>query len=106
MSEIKIHIVASNNPEAKKAKSNLSKLYKNYPVSRANVIVALGGDGLMLQTLHDNIERELPIYGMNRGSIGFLMNNYNEKNLLKRIEKSTSTNLYPLKMKAKSKSKI
>ena len=46
MSEIKIHIVASNNPEAKKAKSNLSKLYKNYPVSRANVIVALGGDAL------------------------------------------------------------
>jgi NAD+ kinase len=94
MSEIKIHIVASNNPEAKKAKSNLSKLYKNYPVSRANVIVALGGDGLMLQTLHDNIERELPIYGMNRGSIGFLMNNYNEKNLLKRNEVSLLRETY------------
>ena len=48
---------------------------------KANIIVALGGDGLMLQTLHDNINRDLPIYGMNRGSIGFLMNKYNEKNL-------------------------
>ena len=86
MNEIKIHIVASNNLIAKKAKINLAKIYKNYPIGKANTIVALGGDGLMLQTLHDNIDRDLPIYGMNRGSIGFLMNKYNEKNLLKRIE--------------------
>jgi NAD+ kinase len=106
MNEIKIHIVASNNLIAKKAKINLAKIYKNYPIGKANTIVALGGDGLMLQTLHDNIDRDLPIYGMNRGSIGFLMNKYNEKNLLKRIERSTQTNLHPLKMKAKSKKKI
>ena len=56
----------------------------------------------MLQTLHDNINRDLPIYGMNKGSIGFLMNKYNEKNLLKRIEKSISAELHPLKMKTKS----
>ena len=82
MSEIKIHIVSSNNAEAKKAKKDLTRLYKNYPVDKANAIVALGGDGLMLQTLHNNINRDLPIYGMNRGSIGFLMNKYNEKVLL------------------------
>ena len=85
MSEIKIHIVSSNNAEAKKAKKNLARLYKNHPIGKANAIVALGGDGLMLQTLHDNINRDLPIYGMNRGSVGFLMNKYNEKNILKRI---------------------
>jgi len=106
MSEIKIHIVSSNNAEAKKAKKDLTRLYKNYPVNKANAIVALGGDGLMLQTLHDNINRDLPIYGMNRGSIGFLMNKYNEKNLLKRIEKSISAKLHPLKMKTKTKNKI
>ena len=106
MSEIKIHLVSSNNVEAKKAKKDLAKLYKNYPIDKANTIVALGGDGLMLQTLHDNINRDLPIYGMNKGSIGFLMNKYNEKNLLKRIEKSISAELHPLKMKTKSKNKI
>jgi len=106
MSEIKIHLVSSNNVEAKKAKKDLTKLYKNYPIDKANTIVALGGDGLMLQTLHDNINRDLPIYGMNKGSIGFLMNKYNEKNLLKRIEKSISAELHPLKMKTKSKNKI
>ena len=106
MSEIKIHLISSSNVEAKKAKKDLTKLYKNYPIDKANTIVALGGDGLMLQTLHDNINRGLPIYGMNRGSIGFLMNKYNEKNLLKRIEKSISAELHPLKMKTKSKNKI
>jgi len=105
MNDIKIHIVASNNADAKKAKKDLAKLYKNYPINRANTIVALGGDGLMLQTLHDNIDRDLPIYGMNKGSIGFLMNTYNEKNLLKRIEKSISANLHPLTMNVKSKKK-
>ena len=65
MSEIKIHLVSSNNAEAKKAKRDLAKLYKNYPINKANTIVALGGDGLMLQTLHDNINRDLPISGMN-----------------------------------------
>ena len=72
MSEIKIHLVSSNNVEAKKAKKDLTKLYKNYPIDKANTIVALGGDGLMLQTLHDNINSDLPIYGMNRGFCGYL----------------------------------
>ena len=86
MSDIKIHIVASNNPDAKKAKRDLTKLYKNHPINKANTIVALGGDGLMLQTLHDNIERDLPIYGMNKGSIGHFMIPYNEKTFLKIIK--------------------
>ena len=106
MTEIKIHLVSSSKPEARRSKKELVKIYKNYPINRANVIVALGGDGLMLQTLHNNINKDLPIYGMNKGSIGFLMNKYNEKNLLKRIEKSISANLHPLKMKKKKKNKI
>ena len=55
MSDKKIHFVSSDNKTAKEAKDNLVKRYNNYPASDADVIVALGGDGLMLQTLHDNI---------------------------------------------------
>jgi len=100
MSDKKLHFVSSNHPDAQKAKKVLSQAYNNYKISEADVVVALGGDGLMLQTLHENIGNSLPIYGMNRGSVGFLMNKYREDNLVGRIEKSEMTRVYPLQMEA------
>jgi NAD+ kinase len=68
----------------------------------ASVIVALGGDGFMLQTLHQFLRRNLPIYGMNFGSIGFLMNEFREEELQSRLDAATATKIHPLLMRAQS----
>ena len=102
MSDKKIHFVSSDNEAAKEAKDNLVKKYKDYPASKADVIVALGGDGLMLQTLHNNIDKAIPIFGINKGSVGFLMNDYNDDDLLERIDSATLTKVYPLQMTVKT----
>ena len=102
MSDKKIHFVSSDNKAAKEAKDNLVKKYKDYSAPEADVIVALGGDGLMLQTLHDNIDEAKPIFGINKGSVGFLMNDYNDDDLFERIESATLTKVYPLQMTVKT----
>ena len=102
MSDKKIHFVSSDNKAAKEAKDNLVEKYKDYSAPEADVIVALGGDGLMLQTLHDNIDEAKPIFGINKGSVGFLMNDYNDDDLLERIESATLTKVYPLQMTVKT----
>jgi len=102
MSDKKIHFVSSDNKAAKEAKDNLVEKYMDCPAPEADVIVALGGDGLMLQTLHDNIDEAKPIFGINKGSVGFLMNDYNDDDLLERIESATLTKVYPLQMKVKT----
>ena len=76
------------------------KKYKDYPASEDDEFVALGGDGLMLQTLHNNIDEAKPIFGINKGSVGFLMNDYNEDNLVDRLQKAKEVSLQPLKMLA------
>lgn len=96
----KIHFVASNTPEAEQALGRLSARYGNVDPDEADVIVALGGDGLMLQTLHDFMGRLIPIYGMNRGSVGFLMNEYNEEDLRERLANAKLNLIYPLRMRA------
>lgn len=100
MSFQKIAFVASDVPEAQAALRDLTAKYGNAALSEAEVIVALGGDGLMLQTLHANIDRGVPIYGMNRGSVGFLMNEFDADDLRNRLEKAVPTTLHPLRMKA------
>ncbi|KAK0330345.1 hypothetical protein LTR94_033202, partial [Friedmanniomyces endolithicus] len=76
--------LASDRPEAEEARLRLSERYGSVPVTEAEVIVALGGDGFMLETLHNNLQLQTPVYGMNRGSVGFLMNDYEEDDLLER----------------------
>ena len=78
----------------------LKKKYTHVQPSKADIIVALGGDGTILETLHKYLKKKVPIYGMNRGHIGFLMNEYSEKKLLNRLEKSNPTKLYPHKIKS------
>lgn len=96
----KIAFVASDVPEAVASLKRLKELYGSAPVQEADAIVALGGDGLMLQTLHTYTNDRVPIYGMNRGSVGFLMNEYSEDNLFERLANATVSIIHPLKMNA------
>ncbi len=96
----KIAFVASDVPEARNALAELSAQYGNAEPGEADVIVALGGDGLMLQTLHTYMEHQIPIYGMNRGSVGFLMNEYQGDDLLNRLNAAETTTVHPLRMDA------
>ena len=96
----KIAFVASEVPEARAALERLTKAYGNAEAKTADAIVALGGDGLMLQTLHRNIHRGTPIYGMNLGTIGFLMNTFKEAGLLQRLRRARQVSLTPLRMLA------
>ena len=94
----KIAFVASDVPEAAEARAALSALYGAVDPTQADAIVALGGDGLMLQTLHRYINDNIPIYGMNRGSVGFLMNDYREEDLRERLAAAQVTRINPLVM--------
>ena len=100
MSEQKIGFVASTATSAQEAMLSLRELYGETALDDATIIVALGGDGFMIQTLHQFIDRNLPIYGMNRGSVGFLMNGYEHEDLPARLEAAQSTMLHPLLMRA------
>ena len=95
-----ISFVASDVPEARMALRRLAHRYGNAPPTQADAIVALGGDGLMLQTLHKHLNDKTPIYGMNRGSVGFLMNEFQEDDLIERLEQATITTIHPLNMVA------
>jgi NAD+ kinase len=96
----RIAFVASDVPEACEALKRLTGLYGNAPISEADAIVALGGDGLMLQTLRRHLDDRIPIYGMHRGSVGFLMNEYREEDLKERLKRATIARVHPLKMVA------
>jgi NAD+ kinase len=95
-----IAFVAAATPEAQEAKERLVARHGNVPPHDADIIVALGGDGLMLQTLHQFISAHIPIYGMNRGSVGFLMNEYREEGLRERLAKAKVNMVHPLRMRA------
>ena len=96
-----IAFVASQTPEAREASSRLEKRYGNTDPAKADVIVALGGDGLMLQTLHKFMKSGKPIYGMHRGTVGFLMNEFSEEQLVERLEAAHITIIHPLVMQAR-----
>jgi NAD+ kinase len=95
-----IAFIASEAPSAKRALARMIKLYGNADLSSADVVVALGGDGHMLQTMHKMVSSRIPVYGMNRGTVGFLMNDYAEANLLQRLEAAELTTIHPLRMSA------
>ena len=96
----KIGFIASGADEARKAQGELGARYSGVRPEDADVIVALGGDGLMLQTLHAFMDTGKPIYGMNCGSVGFLMNEYDTEGLTERLEAATMTAVHPLAMTA------
>lgn len=92
--------VAADTPGAKEAAARLAALYGQSNLDQASVIVALGGDGFMLQTLRDTMNSGKRVYGMNRGTIGFLMNEYAEDGLRERVEAAIAETIRPLEMEA------
>ncbi|MFO1186497.1 MAG: NAD kinase [Alphaproteobacteria bacterium] len=96
----RINFIASQTGEAQEALRRLAARYGQTPSREADVIVALGGDGLMLQALHETVELRKPIYGMNLGSLGFLMNEYREDGLAERLAKAETAKIHPLAMVA------
>jgi len=97
---LKIAFLASEAPVAQTARAALIGRYGDAEAERADVIVALGGDGFMLQTLHGTQTLPAPVYGMNRGTIGFLMNAYAEGDLVARLEAAEEEVINPLSMRA------
>jgi NAD+ kinase len=96
----RIAFVASASSEAQAAFKQLTQSYGNCDPKEADVVVALGGDGLMLQTLHQHMHSGKPIYGMHRGTIGFLMNEYSTVDLRARLEAAHESEIHPLLMRA------
>gem|GEM_PF-3278410 len=91
----RIHFVASSADLAQASLEQLVATHGQWPVEAADVIVALGGDGLMLQTLHATEGMAIPVYGMNRGTVGFLMNEYAEGGLLDRLQAAEEAHTDP-----------
>lgn len=98
----KIRFTASKARPAQEALARLTARYGQTDSRRATVVVALGGDGFMLQTLREKSGRDLPVYGMNCGTIGFLMNAYSDDDLPGRLEAAEEAILNPLSMRAEN----
>ena len=97
---LRLAFTAADRPEAQEALAALEQRYGRRAEAEADVVVALGGDGFMLETLHRALPISRPIYGMNRGSVGFLMNDYLEEGLLERISAAERAVIHPLAMSA------
>ena len=96
----RIAFIAGQTAEARAALARLAALYGNCEPEQADVIVPLGGDGLMLQTLHKFMHSGKPIYGMHRGTVGFLMNDFAVEKLSERLAAAKTTIIHPLLMRA------
>ena len=100
----KVAFAATETAAARAAQAELERRYPSVPAAEADIIVALGGDGFMLETLHRHIlDRPLPVFGMNRGTVGFLMNAYNPDGLIERLAKAEPVRLNPLEMTAQDR---
>lgn len=100
MSEKKLAFVAGQSPSAQEALKILQDMYPHVSPEESDVIVTLGGDGALLRTLHSFLHLKKPVFGMNRGSVGFLMNEFRPEGLHQRLDKAESVELHPLKMEA------
>lgn len=100
MTRSRIHFTASDTPAAQEGLGLLAARYGNLPLDQAEVVVALGGDGFMLQTLHATEILDIPVYGMNRGTVGFLMNAFAADDLPARLGQAEQTVINPLSMVA------
>jgi NAD+ kinase len=97
---VKIAFTASEAEMAQRALEQLNAKYTSVPLDKADVIVALGGDGFMLQTLHGTMHLDTPVYGMNCGTVGFLMNEFHEEAVPERVAAAQEEVINPLSMRA------
>ena len=102
MTEPKIAFFAADSEQAREAYDALALAYEDHALEAADIIVALGGDGFMLKTMHDSMSRNLPIYGMNCGTVGFLLNEFSPEQLHERLAQAKTAVLHPLRMNAVS----
>lgn len=99
---MKHHFFTAETEMAQVAQKMLTARYGDHSLDDADVVVALGGDGSMLRALHDSLTHQKPVFGMNRGSVGFLLNNYSEEGLIARLENAQTVTLNPLRMRVKT----
>ena len=97
---MKFHFIASENPEAKEALKVLIKRYDQTKLELSDVIIAIGGDGILLKALRNSIEKNKPVFGLNKGNVGFLMNELSFDNLENRIQTARKVKMHPLFMSA------
>ena len=97
---MKFHFIASENPEAKEALKVLIKRYDQTKLELSDVIIAIGGDGMLLKALRNSIEKDKPVFGLNKGNVGFLMNELSFDNLENRIQTARKVKMHPLFMSA------
>ena len=97
---MKFHFIASENPEAKEALKVLIKRYDQAKLELSDVIIAIGGDGILLKALRNSIEKNKPVFGLNKGNVGFLMNELSFDNLENRIQTARKVKMHPLFMSA------
>ena len=97
---MKFHFIASENPEAKEALKVLIKRYDQTKLELSDVIIAIGGDGMLLKALRNSIEKNKPVFGLNKGNVGFLMNELSFDNLENRIQTARKVKMHPLFMRA------
>ncbi len=96
----RLAFLSSGTPEADAARDRMAALYGDSPLDEADVVIALGGDGLMIQTLHALMGKNVPVFGLNQGSVGFLMNDFREDGLRERLAAATSSVVHPLVLNA------
>ena len=97
---MKFHFIESENPEAKEALKVLIKRYNQTKLELSDVIIAIGGDGMLLKALRNSIEKNKPVFGLNKGNVGFLMNELSFDNLENRIQTARKVKMHPLFMSA------
>ena len=102
MPDPKVAFLASATDHAEAAKAALEARYGHVSEHDADILVALGGDGMMLETLRKHIEKPVQVFGMNRGTVGFLMNEFQEGGLLERLDTAHEVVLHPLRMETQS----
>ncbi|MCQ2965693.1 MAG: NAD kinase [Alphaproteobacteria bacterium] len=102
---MKLYFTADRTERAQDCFQYLTKVYGQYPVTKADVIVVVGGDGFLLKTMHKYINEGIPFYGMNQGRFGFLLNEYRSEDLIVRLNKALKTVLHPLEMHAVAEKK-
>jgi NAD+ kinase len=94
----RVSVVTNETPGADAAAARLRSQFGDVAPEEADFVIALGGDGLMLQTMHRIMRGDAPVYGMNFGSVGFMMNDFSEQDVLQRLQSAQRTKIYPLSM--------
>ena len=102
----KVQIISDKNSKSLNIKKKIIKNFKNNPINKPNVVIVIGGDGFMLQTLKKNKKSKKLFYGINSGNYGFLMNRFSDKLLTKNISKAKSIYIYPLEMSVTTNNKV